>query len=157
MGMHINTRARKKITFIRDKKYTILPALLLDGFLAVEIMEGNCDKERFCEFILLQVILVMNPFSEKNSVIVLDNAKIHQNETFVNIVEELGCHVIFLLPYSPDYNPIETAFSNIKSWIKRNRDFMNAANDPFYAFIVACAQITSEMVVNFFHESDYLE
>ncbi|CAG8652773.1 13392_t:CDS:1, partial [Racocetra fulgida] len=94
----------------------------------------------------------MNPFPGKNNIIVLDNAKIHQNEIFVNIVEELGCHVIFLPPYSPDYNPIKTAFSIIKSWIKRNRDFMNAVNDPFYAIIVAYAQITPEIAVNFFRE-----
>ena len=48
----------------------------------------------------------------------------------------------FSPPYSPDFNPIETAFSTIKSWIRRNRDFMEACNDPIYALLVACSQIT---------------
>lgn len=52
----INARARKNVVFIRGKRYTILPALSLDGFLAVEILEGSCDKDQFCEFILSQVV-----------------------------------------------------------------------------------------------------
>jgi hypothetical protein len=42
--------------FIRGKRYTILPALTLDGFAAVEIFEGACDKKRFVDFILNQVV-----------------------------------------------------------------------------------------------------
>ncbi|GET01378.1 homeodomain-like protein [Rhizophagus clarus] len=53
--------------------------------------------------------------------------------------------VIFLPPYSPDYNPIETAFSVIKSWIKCNCDFMEACNDLIYSLLVACGQITPQM------------
>ncbi|GBB88687.1 hypothetical protein RclHR1_15250001 [Rhizophagus clarus] len=71
---------------------------------------------------------IMNPYPGSNSVIVMDNAKIHYDANLISILEGLGCHVIFLLPYSLDYNPIETAFSVIKSWIKRNCDFMEALN-----------------------------
>jgi hypothetical protein len=97
----------------------------------------------------------MNPYPEKNSVIVLDNAKIHHDENLVEILEELGCRVIFLPPYSPDFNPIEMAFGTIKSWMKRNRDFMNACIDPIHALMIACAQITSEMSRNYFQGSIY--
>lgn len=99
----------------------------------------------------------MNPFPGKNSVIVLDNARIHHNKSLINTIEELGCRIVFLPPYSPDYNPIETAFSTIKNWIRRNREFINAAPDPFYALMVACAQITTEMAAGFFRGSGYFE
>ena len=56
----------------------------------------------------------MNPYLGDNSVIVMNNAKIHHNHELVVLLEGLGCQVVFLLPYSPDYNPIETAFSTIK-------------------------------------------
>jgi hypothetical protein len=62
----------------------------------------------------------------------------------------------FSSPYSPDFNPIETAFSTIKSWIRRNRDFMEACNDPIYALLVACSQITSQMAKSYFEESIYI-
>ena len=51
-----NTRVEKNIVFIRGKRYTILPALTLDGFIATDIMEGSCNKERFQIFILSQVV-----------------------------------------------------------------------------------------------------
>jgi hypothetical protein len=51
-----NTCACKKVVFIRGKRYTILPALTLDGFVAVDIFEGSCDRKRFVDFILNQVV-----------------------------------------------------------------------------------------------------
>src|SRR5437764_14765255 len=55
----INTRAKKSVVFIRGKCYTILPALSLEGFIAVDIMEGSCDKERFQTFIFIQLVNII--------------------------------------------------------------------------------------------------
>jgi hypothetical protein len=96
----------------------------------------------------------MNPYPGKNSVIILNNAKIHHDENLIEILEELGCHIIFLPPYSPDLNPIETAFGAVKNWIKRNCDFMNVHTDPIYALMIAFV-LTSEMAANYFKGSIY--
>jgi hypothetical protein len=53
-----NTRAIQKVVFLRGTRYTILPALSLDGILAVDIMVSSCNKERFCNFILTQVVSI---------------------------------------------------------------------------------------------------
>ncbi|CAB4475847.1 unnamed protein product [Rhizophagus irregularis] len=66
----------------------------------------------------------MNEYPNKNSVIVMDNAKIHHDEKLVESIEQMGCKVLYLPPYSPDYNPIEMAFSGVKSWLKKNRTFV---------------------------------
>ena len=55
----ISTRAKKSVVFIRGKRYTILPALSLDSFIAVDIMEGSCDKERFQTFVLTQLVSIL--------------------------------------------------------------------------------------------------
>ena len=99
----------------------------------------------------------MAPYPEKNSVIIMDNARIHHDEELVRLVESLGRQVEFLPPYSPDFNPIETAFSSIKAWIKRHRDFFDSSDDPVYALEVACAHITSNMANAFFNASIYSE
>ncbi len=52
----INTRAKKSVVFVRGNRYTILPALTLDGFIAAEIIEGSCNKEKFQTFIVNQVV-----------------------------------------------------------------------------------------------------
>ena len=98
----------------------------------------------------------MNPYLGDNSIIIMNNARIHHDNELIALIEGLGCRVIFLPPYSPDYNPIETAFSIIKSWIKRNCDFMEACDDSIYALLIACSQITPQMAQSFFKSSIYL-
>ena len=51
-----NTFATKKNVFVRGVRYTILPALSLQGIIAVDIMEGSCTKERFKEFVISNVV-----------------------------------------------------------------------------------------------------
>jgi transposase len=97
----------------------------------------------------------MNPYPAKHSVLVMDNARIHHNEDLVAAVEDIGCRILYLPPYSPDLNPIETAFSALKSWLKRYRDLVNHF-DPIYLILVALAQITLEIAKKYFEESIYL-
>jgi len=52
----VNSRALKKVIFIRGKRYTLLPALTEQGIIAVDIVEGSCTKERFKEFVASQVV-----------------------------------------------------------------------------------------------------
>ena len=51
-----NTFATKKNVFVRGVRYTILPALSLQGIIAVDIMEGSFTKERFMEFVISNVV-----------------------------------------------------------------------------------------------------
>ena len=98
----------------------------------------------------------MNSYPNKHSVLVLDNAQIHHDEYLVNLVESVGCKIIYLPPYSPDFNPIETAFSSIKSWLKRHKRFVRECSDPYFALTIACAQITPNMAYSYFQKSLYL-
>ena len=114
----------------------MLPALSLDGILAVKIVEGSFTTELFKDFIdgLLDH---MNPFPGPNSVIVMDNCRIHRARAIREMIEERlvvqcfdfpttdqfsrGMMCEFLPSYSPDFNPIELAFSKFKAYIRRNQ------------------------------------
>lgn len=50
--------------------------------------------------------------------IVLDNATFHRKKALTSIAENAGCSVVFLPPYSPDLNPIEIEWANLKSFIR---------------------------------------
>ncbi|GES84883.1 homeodomain-like protein [Rhizophagus clarus] len=89
-------------------------------------------------------------------VLVLDNARIHHDEDLIEYIKAFGSRVEFLPPYSPDFNPIETCFSVIKSFLKRYRDFVNSCNDSRYPLLIACSQITLQMVEGFFKGSIYM-
>jgi len=97
----------------------------------------------------------MNSYPAKHSVLVMDNARIHHNDDLVAAVEEIGGRVLYLPPYSPDFNSIETAFLALKSWLKRYRNFTDYF-DPIYLILVALAQTTPEIAKNYFKESIYL-
>jgi hypothetical protein len=51
-----NVKVEKNIVFVKSKKYNILLALTLDGFIVANILERSCNKERFQTFILIQVV-----------------------------------------------------------------------------------------------------
>lgn len=55
-----NQAAIKKVVFLRGTRYTILPALTTDGFVACDIMKGSCSKERFRIFILSQIVSIFD-------------------------------------------------------------------------------------------------
>jgi hypothetical protein len=59
-----NTHAEKKVVFVRDKRYTILPALTLQGFIAIDILEGSCTKERFKNFVISDVVKLIFIFMD---------------------------------------------------------------------------------------------
>jgi transposase len=48
------------------------------------------------------------------SILVLDNATLHQSRRTQQLVEQAGCTLMFLSPYSPDLNPIEKCWANLK-------------------------------------------
>src|ERR1043165_2026864 len=97
----------------------------------------------------------MNPYLQKNSVLVIDNATIYHNEELIKIIESVGYRIIFLSPYSPNYNPIELVFSVIKNWLKKNKDFIEYCLDPYFALLLAYGQITSNMAKSFYESSIY--
>jgi transposase len=57
------------------------------------------------------------------SVLVLNNATIHHGDKILILTDHFGMRIEYLLPYSPDLNLIEEAFSKIKHFIRRNQDY----------------------------------
>jgi transposase len=50
---------------------------------------------------------------------VMDNFCVHKGERVRELVENAGCELLYLPPYSPDLNPIEEAFSKVKSLLRQ--------------------------------------
>ena len=65
----------------------------------------------------------MTPFADggPRSILVLDNAKIHHSAELTEMCLDAGILLVYLPPYSCDYNPIETLFAVLKRYIKKNR------------------------------------
>lgn len=72
-----------------------------------------------------------------------------------------GCRVLYLPPYSPDYNPIELAFSKIKAHVRRHgniaREGLSADDTDVYTFLYEAAfSVTPNDAAGWYHHCGYL-
>lgn len=105
--------------FRREKRYQILPPYTQDGIIFARVFQGSTTAEVFEEFIE-QLLPFMNPWPQKNSVLVTDNASIHHSARIKQMCRDADVRLVFLPPYSPDLNPIEEFFAELKAFLKRN-------------------------------------
>jgi transposase len=121
------TQAQRKAFFVRGRRFSVLPAISYnDGIIHCEIVEGSFCTESFQCFVR-RLLDQMQPFPAPNSVIVMDNCRIHKHPDIIELIESRGMRCEFLPPYSPDFNPIELAFSAMKYHLQRNGDLVRMA------------------------------
>lgn len=110
--------------FKRSKRWSLLPAFTIEGYLSWIILQGSVTQEIFINFVRDHVLPYCGSFerNEARSVIICDNASVHHSPELVLMCHDAGVLLKYLPPYSPDLNPIETSFSVLKAWIKRHQD-----------------------------------
>jgi transposase len=78
------------------------------------------------------------PLLRVGSVIVMDNAGFHKKKELNRIALSYGCRIIWLPPYSPDKNPIEKVWANLKNWLRLNSKnystIQDAISDYFQSY-----------------------
>lgn len=105
--------------FHREQRRQILPAYTQDGVIHTRIFQGSTNGEVFEDFIK-ELLPLCGRWPEPNSVLVMDNASFHQSASIKELCDEAGVMLMFLSPYSPDLNPIEELFSQLKAFIRRD-------------------------------------
>ena len=89
----------------------------------IEVFDHAINGANFLSFVeRLLKLYSMQPWPLLNSILVMDNAAIHQVNGVQEMVEAHGSCLVYLPAYSPDLNPIEEAFSSIKAWLYANCD-----------------------------------
>ncbi|CAK5279006.1 unnamed protein product, partial [Mycena citricolor] len=141
--------------FVRGERYSILAAMSVDGYVGTQIVSGSVDGDEFFDFIVEDILPQMNCFPADRSVLMLDNCAIHKSILLREIVEAQGTMLIFLPPYSPDFNPIEESFSAVKSWIRRHWRRLEHSGTPEIDLLEACATVTAEKARKWFGNSGF--
>ena len=103
---------------VRGIRYTAIPVVSIEGIHDVYLHEGTMNGDYFTRFVQNCLLPVLQPFNGLNprSVVILDNASIHHVQHVKNLIEtQAQSKLHFLPPYSPDLNPVEGVFSQIKS------------------------------------------
>ena len=108
----------------RRERTSIIAASRNNKLVAPLVFQGSCNTE-VVDVYFAEVLLPVLP---PGSVIVLDNARFHQSPTTQRLVEQAGCQLLFLPPYSPDLNPIEHLWAAFKTCLRKD---LPAATNPF--------------------------
>src|SRR3712207_3186589 len=82
------------------------PSLTVEGATTSVVFEAYVEQ-------------VLAPTLRRGQVVVMDNLSAHKGERVKEMIEQRGCQLIYLPSYSPDFNPIEEAFSKIKRLVRK--------------------------------------
>ena len=142
-------RARGSRPHKRGKNVSMIGAISLSGIIASINLLGSIDGLTFEAFVMRKLI----PKLWKGAVVVWDNYSIHKGKEIEQAIIAAGARLIYLPPYSPDFNPIENCWSKIKNILRS----IGARNyqDLELAISQAYSQVSFKDIYNWFSHSCY--
>jgi len=110
-------RVHDYVPDVRFERYSILSTIAVNGDMIPLIFSGTLNGELFKKYISQFVVPKLKPYD----ILMLDGLSVHKVKGIAEMVEAVGANVVYLPPYSPDLNPIETVWSEIKSDLKKDK------------------------------------
>lgn len=108
-------RLRASIPHGHWKTTTFVAGLRLTGIVAPMVLDGPINGEAFRAYVEQFLVQELKP----GDIVVMDNLGSHKGEAVRKAIEAAGARLLFLPPYSPDFNPIEKAFSKLKALLRK--------------------------------------
>ena len=97
------------------KTTTFVGALRLEGMTAPMVLDGAMHGAAFLAYVEQVLVPTLTP----GDIVIMDNLSVHKSTAVRQAIEAAGAELRFLPPYSPDFNPIEMAFSKLKAFLKK--------------------------------------
>ncbi len=101
--------------FYRGAKITAIGAITIKKLVALMTMNDSINGKAFEVFIKKFLV----PELRLGAVVVMDNMPAHKIASIAPMIQAVGASIINLLPYSPDFNPIELWWSQLKSFLRK--------------------------------------
>jgi transposase len=132
------------------KNITLLASMSMEGMGECLAVEGSTTTKVFETY--LERVLV--PSLRAGQVVVMDNLSSHKGSRVRDLIEQRGgCELIYLPPYSPDFNPIEEAFAKLKALLRKAEARTHEA--LIEAMGWALEMLTERDACNFFEHRGY--
>jgi transposase len=128
---------------------TFVGALRLGGMTAPMVVDGPMNGEIFRAY----VGQVLAPTLKPGDIVVMDNLPAHRAPGVRDLIEAAGAELRYLPPYSPDFNPIEMAFSKLKAFLKKAA--ARTLDTLWDAIADALPRLTPQDCANFFRAEGY--
>jgi len=94
---------------------TLMSAIRLDGIVAPMLLDGSVNAATFAGYVEECLVPVLEP----GDILIIDNLPAHKSVRITEAVEGAGCKLVYLPPYSPDFNPIENMWSKVKASLRK--------------------------------------
>ncbi|MFD2189408.1 IS630 family transposase [Pistricoccus aurantiacus] len=107
-------RCQASIPYGHWKTTTFVGGLRLNGMTAPLVLDGPMDGEAFRAYIEQRLVPTLAP----GDWVVMDNLPAHKVKGVREAIKEAGASLLYLPPYSPDFNPIEQAFAKLKALLR---------------------------------------
>jgi putative transposase len=101
--------------FYRGSRVTVVGAISNKSILALKTLGQSMNGEDFKKFVEEELL----PKLWKGAVVVMDNLKAHKMKGIIEMIESVGARVVYLSPYSPEFNPIEHLWWQLKALIRK--------------------------------------
>jgi len=113
-------------------------------------LPGATDTSAFYVY----VAKILCPTLGKNDIVIMDNLSSHKGSEIRTAIESTGASLLFLPPYSPDYNPIEMMWSKIKTLLRKTKARTSSALNE--AISTALATVTLSDIRSWFEACGYV-
>jgi transposase len=131
------------------KTTTVIAGLRTSGPSAVALLDGPVTGERFRVYVAETLVPTLRP----GDTLILDNLGAHKVAGVREAIEAVGARLLYLPPYSPEFNPIEMAFSKLKALLRSAA--ARTVSDLWQAIRQAFTRFSSEECRNYFTAAGY--
>ena len=143
------TRLVAKLPHGHWKTTTFLAGLRSSGLIAPLVIDGAVNGDVFLAYVQQHLV----PTLRRSDIVIMDNLSSHKRAGIKQAIESVGANLVYLPPYSPDFNPIEQAFSKFK-WLLKS-----AKQRSVSALWKTCGelidQFTQQECINYFRHCGY--
>lgn len=144
-----NERAVGYVPRNYGQRTTLVAAITPAEIAAPMLLEGAIDSAAFEAY----VEQCLCPILRQGQIVVMDNLSSHHKQKVRTLIEAVGCTVLYLPTYSPDFNPIEHMFSKVKEWLRSVAARTQEELDQ--AIVQAFAQIMPQDIRGWFSHCGY--
>ena len=142
-------RCRGAVPHGHWKTTTLVAGLRLDGLTAPMVIDGAMNGEAFTAY----AETLLAPTLAPGDIVIMDNLPAHKVGRARQAIERAGATLLFLPPYSPDFNPIEQAFAKLKALLRKAA--ARTVESLHVAIAAALDAFTRDECANYFTNSGY--
>lgn len=131
------------------KTTTFVAGLRASGFIAPLVVDGPMNGDVFLAYVQQQLAPTLKP----GDLVIMDNLSCHKRVGVKEAIESVGAELMYLPPYSPDLNPIELAFSKLKTLLRKAA--ARTTEELEKAIVKILDQFENQECINYFRKAGY--